>query len=290
MLTLASFIWGSTFVAQRMGGDLLRPLTFTFSRSLIAGVVLLSFIAVKSAKNKTKLRDVFTKDTVVGGLCCAVVLFFATTLQQTGVSMTTAGKAGFLTTIYIIVVPLLGLFTKKKPPKTIWLSVFIALAGLYLLSVKEGFRIEAGDTLVILCAVCFSFHILVIDHFSQKVNPVGMSCVQFLTVAIVAAPLAFIFEQPKLADIAGAWIPLLYTGVLSSSIAFTLQILAQKKLAPSVASIIMSLESVFAVLCGWLVLNETLLLKEGIGCLLMFTAVILAQLPEKANKNRRVAA
>ena len=290
LLTLASFIWGSTFVAQRMGGDFLEPLTFTFSRSLLAGIVLFGFLCVKSTIQKTSLKDVFTKETVIGGLCCAAVLFFATTLQQTGVTMTTAGKAGFLTTTYIVIVPLLGLFIKKKPPNVIWLSVLIAIAGLYLLTVKDGLRIELGDILVILCAVCFSGHILVTDHFSRKANPIGLSCIQFLTVGIASLPLAYIFEQPSVANVARAWIPLIYTGILSSSIAFTLQILAQKDLAPAVASIIMSLESVFAVLCGWLVLNETLFLKEGVGCVLMFTAVILAQLPEKAKKNRRVAA
>ena len=294
MLLLTALIWGTAFVAQSAGMDHVQPFTYNGIRTLIGGLVLIPVIVffdkMKPAAQRlpTEEQKQVNKNSVIGGVCCGVVLCVASCFQQFGVSMTTAGKAGFITALYIVIVPLMGVFIKKKIPRIIWLCVAIAVAGFYLLCVKEGFSIGTGDLLVLCCAFFFSVHVMVIDHFTAgKVDGVRMSCVQFLVAGIMAIVLMFLFEEPTLASIWDARVSILYAGVMSCGVAYTLQILGQKDTDPTTATLLMSLESVFAALSGWVLLHESLSLKELLGCALVFVAVILAQipLPVKAKKN-----
>lgn len=221
------------------------------------------------------------KDLITGGIACGVLLFTAGSLQQAGIQYTTAGKAGFITAFYIVIVPVLGIFLHKKIKWKVWMAVLLALVGLYFLCITESFSIGKGDILVFLCALVFSVHILVIDHFSPKVDGVKMSCIQFFVSGILSLPFMFVLETPRLVAVAAAWMPLLYAGVLSCGVAYTLQILGQKNVNPAVASLILSLESCFSVLAGWIILGERLSFRESLGCILMFLAIILAQLPDK---------
>ena len=294
MLLLTALIWGTAFVAQSAGMDHVQPFTYNGVRTLIGGLVLIPVIMLfdrlKPADSRPSAAEqkAINKNSLIGGICCGTVLCVASCFQQFGVSMTTAGKAGFITALYIVVVPLMGVFIKKKIPKIIWLCVAIAVAGFYLLCVKEGFSVGTGDLLVLCCAFFFSIHIMVIDHFTAgKVDGVRMSCVQFLVAGIMAIVLMFLFEEPALASIWDARVSILYAGVMSCGVAYTLQILGQKDTDPTTATLLMSLESVFAALSGWVLLHESLSLKEIFGCAMVFAAVILAQipLPVKANKN-----
>ena len=295
MLLLTALIWGVAFVAQSAGMDYVEPFTYNGIRTMIGGLVLipviLFFDKLKPEEQRLSPEEqkVVNKNSLIGGICCGVVLCVASGFQQFGVSMdsTTAGKAGFITALYIVIVPLMGVFIKKKIPKIIWLCVAIAIVGFYLLCIKEDFTIGLGDVLVLCCAFFFSIHIMVIDHFTAgKVDGVRMSCVQFLVAGVIGLVLMFLFEEPVLASIWDARISILYAGVMSCGVAYTLQILGQKHTDPTTATLLMSLESVFAVLAGWVLLNESLSLKELAGCALVFIAVILAQipLPVKAKK------
>lgn len=294
MLLLTALIWGTAFVAQSAGMDHVQPFTYNGVRTLIGGLVLIPVIMLfdrlKPADSRPSAAEqkAINKNSLIGGICCGTVLCVASCFQQFGVSMTTAGKAGFITALYIVIVPLMGVFIKKKIPKIIWLCVAIAVAGFYLLCVKEGFSVGTGDLLVLCCAFFFSIHIMVIDHFTAgKVDGVRMSCVQFLVAGIMAIVLMFLFEEPTLASIWDARVSILYAGIMSCGVAYTLQILGQKDTDPTTATLLMSLESVFAALSGWVLLHESLSLKEIFGCAMVFAAVILAQipLPVKANKN-----
>ena len=210
-----------------------------------------------------------------------MALCIASNLQQFGIKYTTVGKAGFITAMYIIIVPVIGIFLKKTTGLRIWISVLLAVGGLYLLCMTEGFSIAFGDLLVLLCAVMFSVHILIIDYFSPKVDGVRMSCIQFFVSGILSGVAMLIFEQPDLGAILQAWMPILYAGVMSCGVAYTLQIVGQKDMDPTIASLILSLESVVSVLAGWVILGQKLSSKELFGCVLMFAAIILAQLPDK---------
>ncbi|MDE6830986.1 MAG: DMT family transporter, partial [Lachnospiraceae bacterium] len=221
------------------------------------------------------------KELVLGGIACGVLLFGASSLQQLGIQYTTAGKAGFITACYIVIVPVLGVFLGKRIGWKVWLAVATALVGLYFLCITEKFTIGKGDVLIFVCAIVFSLHILVIDYFSPKVDGVKMSCIQFFVCGIVSLPFMFVLETPKVGAMLEGWMPLLYAGVLSCGVAYTLQIIGQKNVHPAIASLILSLESCFSVLAGWIVLGERLSAKESIGCVLMFAAIILAQLPER---------
>lgn len=293
MLLLTALIWGTAFVAQSAGMDHVQPFTYNGIRTLIGGLVLIPVIVffdrIKPAAQRLSIEEqrLVNKNSVIGGVCCGVVLCVASCFQQFGVSMTTAGKAGFITALYIVIVPLMGVFIKKKIPKIIWLCVAIAVAGFYLLCVKEGFSVSTGDLLVLCCAFFFSIHIMVIDHFTAgKVDGVRMSCVQFLVAGILAIVLMFLFEEPTLASVWNARVSILYAGVMSCGVAYTLQILGQKDTDPTTATLLMSLESVFAALSGWALLNESLSVKELFGCALVFAAVILAQIPLPVNSKK----
>lgn len=289
ILTLVALIWGTAFVAQSVGMDLLGPFTFNGVRTLIGGVMLLPVLLVIERQRKkigVQPPETGNRIYVKSGILCGVILFAASSLQQIGIQYTTAGKAGFLTALYIVIVPILSIFLKKFAGLKVWISVLIAAVGTYLLSVKEGFRIEARDIYVILGAVVFSLHILVIGHYSPKTDAVKMSCVQFFTAGILGVLIAVFVEHPSLQAILASWGPILYAGVVSSGIGYTLQIIGQRDTPPAVASLIMSLESVFAVLAGWVILGEQLTPKEMLGCGLVFAAVILAQLPSFRKKER----
>jgi len=261
------------------------PFTFNGIRSLMAGLALMIIIPVltkfvpsvmeepagdKKANNRKLLK---------GGILCGIILFAASSLQQYGIVYTTAGKSGFITAFYIVLVPVCGIFLKKKIGFPVWIAVVLGIVGLYMLSIKEGESINIGDFLTLLCSFCYTAHILTIDHYSPFVNGVKLSCIQFSVAGLLSIPFMLIFEEQNLAAIASAVVPLLYSGIMSGAVAFTLQILAQQRTNATVATLIMSLESVFAVLAGWVLLHEVLSVKEFLGCVFMFCAVILAQLP-----------
>lgn len=288
MLLLTAFIWGSAFVAQSTGMNYIGPFTFLAIRSFLGVIALLPVIAFRASKQPKKIcqQNSGAKITWTGGFFCGIVLGVASAFQQVGLGMTSAGKAGFITALYIVIVPIVSIFIGKKIHISTWFYLLIALVGFYLLSVKEGFSIGEGDLLVLCCAFCYSIHILTIDYFLNKgADPVKMSCIQFLISGILGSILTVLFETPSLASIWDAKIPLLYAGVLSSGVAYTLQIVGQKYTEPTIATLLMSLESVFAALTGWIVLHEVLSGKELLGCLLVFLAVILAQIPFPMKRN-----
>ena len=288
MLILTAFIWGTAFVAQSVGMDYLGPFTFNGVRSMIGGIALLPCIAfLQKINGKTEPVPGTRKDLIAGGIACGLLLFVASSLQQIGIQYTSAGKAGFITAFYIVIVPVLGIFLHKKIGWKVWTAVVMALAGLYFLCMTEKFTVGKGDILIFLCAIVFSLHILVIDYFSPKVDGVKMSCIQFFVCGIVSLPPMFLTETPRISAMLDAWMPLLYAGVLSCGVAYTLQIVGQKNVNPAIASLLLSLESCFSVLAGWAILGEKLSLRESVGCILMFAAIILAQLPDK-NGNEKV--
>lgn len=290
ILLLTATIWGVAFVAQTVGMEYIGPFTFLFARSVIGGIVLLPVVAVlhkngpshahETAEEKRRAR----KTLFIGGACCGAVMCIASILQQIGLLYTTVGKSGFLTACYILIVPLLGLPLGRKCSKLVWCGVALAIMGLYFLCLTEGLSINFGDLLTLLCAILFSVHILVIDHFSPLTDSVKMSCIQFFVCAIIAGVGMLIFEEPSLGALLAAWKPVLYAGALSSGVAYTLQIIGQKGMNPTVASLIMSLESAISALAGWVILGQTLSGRELLGCVLIFAAIILAQLPDKTNQ------
>ena len=289
LLLLTALIWGVAFVAQSVGGDAVGSFTFNGVRSLIGSAVLLPVIYFLDSQKKRELgEEKFQaekgdqKTLLTGGICCGIMLCIASNFQQFGISFTTVGKAGFITAMYILIVPVLGLFMKRKVGVKVWAGVVLATIGLYMLCMtSERLTLSKGDFLVLICAGFFSLHILIIDHFSPKVDGVRMSCIQFFVCGVISMIGAFLFEAPDLGAILAGWLPILYAGVLSCGVAYTLQIVGQKNMDPTVASLILSLESVFSVLAGWVILHQTLSVRELAGCVLMFLAIILAQLPEK---------
>lgn len=291
-LLLAAVIWGIAFVAQSVGMDYVGGFTFNAVRSLIGSAVLVPLILIPGQKNSdnSEISEAAAsttssiqkrKDLIIGGISCGICLCLASNFQQFGIKYTTVGKAGFITACYIVIVPIIGLFLGKKCSKFIWAAVTMALIGLYLLCITDGFSIGKGDLLVLVCAFLFSIHILVIDHFSPKADGVKLSCIQFLTCGILSAIPALILEHPQVSSILAAWQPILYAGVMSCGVAYTLQVIGQKNMNPTVASLILSMESCISVLAGWIILEQQLSAKEILGCVIMFAAIILAQLPQK---------
>ncbi len=283
LLTLTALIWGAAFVAQSVGMDYVGPFTYLCSRSVIGGIVLLPLIKffgnksdnIPASDSKSK------KVLIIGGICCGLALFIASSFQQAGIKYTTVGKAGFITSLYMIVVPIAGILLGRKSSKKVWVSVVIAIIGMYFLCMNGESGINKGDLLVLCASFGFSFHILVIDHFSPKVNGIKMSCIQFWVCAAASGICMFIFEKPDINSILSAWASILYAGALSSGVGYTLQIIAQKDIDPTVASLICSLESVFSVLFGWILLNQALSAKELFGCVLVFIGVVLTQIPDR---------
>ena len=289
-LFLAATIWGVAFVAQSIAADFIKPFTFNAVRCLIGGCVLIPvvfFFSKKdnqgSANSSEHNQKLFHKDSIIGGIVCGICLFAGATLQQFGIELSTAGKAGFITAFYIVLVPVTGIFLHKKVRPIVWFCVLLALTGLYLLCIKEGFSIGVGDLYLFLCALAFTAHILFIDHFVQKVNGVILSMEQFFVCGILCSIFMFLMEKPDLHQIYLARVPILYAGVMSCGIAYTFQILGQRNMNTTIASLILSLESVVSALAGWLILRESLTAKELIGCGLMFVAIALTCVPEKKN-------
>lgn len=288
-LALAAIIWGSSFVAQTAGAEFVGPFTFIAIRSLLGSVALLPVIFVMDfAKKKSKPQE-YKKMTkadykylLIGGIACGVVLCAASSLQQLGIDGGTApGMAAFITALYILLVPIFSVVLGKKIRPVIWVCVGVSIVALYLLCVKDGGRVQGSDLYVLACAVCYAVHILVIDKVSPKLDGVRLSSLQFFIAGILAAIPALIFEEASLEALKAAAPSIAYSGIMSSAIAYTFQILGQQKTEPTIATMIMSLESVFGVLTAMIVLSQVPTTRETLGCILMFTAIIVAQLPEK---------
>lgn len=292
MLFLTAVIWGVAFAAQSAGMDYVGPFTYNGVRCILGGMVLLPCIAlldrVRGERGPKNMGNGGRK-LLAGGLCCGVLLFAASSFQQVGIQYTTVGKAGFITAMYIIIVPVLGIFVHKKVGFKVWIGVAFAVCGLYLLCMTDGFQLEKGDALVLVCAVIFSLHILVIDYFSPKVDGVRMSCIQFWVCGILSIILCLVFETPDIRSILAAWKPICYGGFMSCGVAYTLQIVGQKGMNPTVASLILSLESVVSVIAGFLILHQTMSRRELLGCCLMVVAIVLAQLPERDETHKNDA-
>lgn len=281
-------------MAQSEGMDYVKPFTFNSLRFFLGGLVLLPCIAILDKINHTGRKPFsFTSDEIKGGIACGGILCVATSFQQFGIVSTSAGKAAFITSLYVVLVPLFGLFMKKRVPLRIWLCVAMALAGVTVLSAdfSGGAVFSTGDLLCLVCAIIFSLHIIVIDEFSPKTDGVRMSCVQFFAAGIIALPFMLILEKPEISQILGAALPIGYAGALSCGVAYTLQIIGQKKCPPATASIILSLESVFGAISGAIILgvfgkdsNELMSLREISGCATVFLAVLLAQLSPDSKK------
>lgn len=276
----ATVIWGSAFIAQSVGMDRIGPFTFQMFRCGLAVVFLFPLSALLGDR-KTWRSQWLDKKLWRSGSICGLALFAASSLQQIGLVYTDAGKAGFLTAMYIVFVPFLGLLLGQKPGKNAFFSLIPAVTGLYLLSFTGSSGMNLGDILLLGCAVCFSVQILLIDRYCQGLDGVKLNCIQALVVTILSVPCAVATEKIELGLVLSCWLPLVYAGVLSMGVAYSLQIFGQQRVAPAAASLLMSLESVFAALCGWLLLHETMTGTELTGCLLVFCAVILSQLPEK---------
>ena len=280
LLLLTAIIWGTAFAAQRAGMESIEPLTFTAARMWPAELAVGFVALVMRRRSPAGTQKTDRKQTILGGICCGFFLVSATIFQQIGIVYTTAGKAGFITAMYMLLVPVVNfvLFGKKNT-WLVWLAVLIGVAGMYLLCITEGFSLTKGDALVCICAVLFTGHILCIDYFVRTCNPVEISAVQFFTAAVVATAAAFLAETPTWEKIAAAAIPILYCGLVSGGIGYTLQIVAQKFTDPTVASLLLSMEAVFAVLSGALLLNERMSGRELAGCAVMFIAILLVQVP-----------
>lgn len=315
LLLLTALIWGAAFVAQSVSMDFIEPLTFICLRSLIGGIVLLPCIWIFDQLGEKK-RDVDKEEKCMdadqrgagnmpdaaktagkayrwwmdqkllfGGVVCGLFLFAANCFQQTGIQYTTVGKAGFITSFYIIIVPLMGIFLKRYCGILTWIAVVIALAGLYFLCMNEALQIQMGDFLILISAFLFAGQIMAIDYFNTFLDGVKMSCIQFFTGAVLGCIGMLLFENPQFSLIMEAAVPVLYTGVMSTGVAYTLQIVGQKDMNPTMAALILSLESVFSALSGFVILHQVLSGRELLGCILMFAAIILAQIPDFRRKD-----
>lgn len=283
ILLLTATIWGVAFVAQSVGMEYIGPFTFNAIRCVLGGLVLIPVILVLKKKKETGAENQEKEDKKTlwaGGIACGVILCIASNLQQFGIMEASVGKSGFFTALYIVMIPVIGIFIGKRPGIKLWFCVALAVVGMYLLCMKDGsFTIERADIMLLLCALAFSFHILVVDYFSPKVDGVKMSCIQFLVCGVLSAVGMLFTETPDISNIQAAWLPLLYAGLLSCGVGYTLQIVGQKGINPVIASLIMSLESVISALASWVILGQVLSPKEILGCVLMFVAIIITQIP-----------
>lgn len=283
ILLLTATIWGVAFVAQSVGMEYIGPFTFNAIRCVLGGLVLIPVILVLKKKKETGAENQEKEDKKTlwtGGIACGVILCIASNLQQFGIMEASVGKSGFFTALYIVMIPVIGIFIGKRPGIKLWFCVALAVVGMYLLCMKDGsFTIERADIMLLLCALAFSFHILVVDYFSPKVDGVKMSCIQFFVCGVLSAVGMLFTETPDISNIQAAWLPLLYAGLLSCGVGYTLQIVGQKGINPVIASLIMSLESVISALAGWVILGQVLSSKEILGCVLMFVAIIITQIP-----------
>ena len=289
LLLITATIWGTGFVAQALGMEHVGPFTFTWARSVIGGLFLLTAMPLldrlRGAKPKTEPAESPWRNKAlwIGGFFCGTMLFISESLQQFGIMQTSVAKASFLTSLYILIVPVLAIFFGRRTHWNVWLGVLIAVAGLYLLCMKAGepLGLSTGDAFVVACAVSFSFHILVIDHYAPQVDAVRLSCVQFFVGSAWGLVLMAIFDPPTLEGLLSALPAILYAGIMSNGVAYTLQTVAQKGVNPTIASLIMSTESVMGTLAGWIIMSQTLTGREIIGCIVMGTAIVIAQLPPR---------
>lgn len=269
ILLLTATIWGVAFVAQSVGMEYIGPFTFNAIRCVLGGLVLIPVILVLKKKKETGAENQEKEDKKTlwaGGIACGVILCIASNLQQFGIMEASVGKSGFFTALYIVMIPVIGIFIGKRPGIKLWFCVALAVVGMYLLCMKDGsFTIERADIMLLLCALVFSFHILVVDYFSPKVDGVKMSCIQFFVCGVLSAVGMLFTETPDISNIQAAWLPLLYAGLLSCGVGYTLQIVGQKGINPVIASLIMSLESVISALAGWVILGQVLSPKEILG-------------------------
>ncbi len=288
LLLFTAMIWGTAFVFQRVGMESIEPVTFNAARMALAAVFVgsVSFLLWKKEKKSASPAQTaeeqrrYTRNTVIGGVSCGCFLSAASILQQMGLVYTTAGKAGFITAMYILLVPITGsLLFRKRNTWLVWLAVLFGVAGMYFLCITEEFRLSHGDTLICLCALFFTFHILCCDHFAPRGDPIRISAIQFATATVISAVAAAVFETPTPEKIASALVPILYCGLVSGGIGYTLQIVAQKYTDPTIASLLMSMESVFAMIAGTVLLGEQMTARELTGCLIMFVAIVLVQIP-----------
>lgn len=301
LLLITAMIWGAAFVAQDVAADALEPFTFNGLRMALAALTLVPVVALRHAAARKAASSTDAEHTakpallptdptqrrylLLGGLACGVMLAMGSGFQQLGINAgVQAGKAGFITALYIVLVPLTGLFFKKRPTPLVWVAVALSAVGLYLLCMQGGFVLEGGDILLLLCALSFTGHILVIDRVIPHVDGVKLSCIQFAVTAVICLTIAAFTEHPTWAAVKTAAIPILYAGILSGGVGYTLQIIAQKDIDPTIASLIMCLESVFAVLFGWLLLGDQMTTREYLGCAIMMVGIVLAQLPGKSAK------
>lgn len=283
LLFLTATIWGVAFVAQSAGMAYVGPFTFNGVRSILGGLVLLPCIGfldrIRDDADEHEGGTKAGKQLLAGGVCCGLILFAASSFQQIGIQYTSVGKAGFITAMYILIVPIMGIFIHKKAGLKVWAGVAFAVCGLYLLCMSGSFKLEKGDAMELVCAFIFSLHILVIDYFSPRVDGVRMACIQFWVCGILSMVFAFVLETPQLSSVLAAWKPVCYGGIMSCGVAYTLQIVGQRDMNPTVASLILSLESVVSVVAGFLILHQTMSRRELLGCCLMVVAIVLAQLP-----------
>ena len=296
LLLLTALIWGTAFVFQRVGMESIEPITFNAARMALATIAigLVAFLTQRKGQKSSETRTVeeqkqYKRNTIIGGICCGCFLSLGSILQQMGLVYTTAGKAGFITAMYMLLVPIIGfVFFKKKNTWLVWLSVLLGVAGMYFLCISGEFRLSYGDSLVCICAVFFSCHILCCDHFARCGNPIWISAIQFATATGISSVAAMIAEDPNVEKLVSATIPILYCGVVSGGIGYTLQIVAQKYTAPTIASLLMSMESVFAVIAGVILLHEHMSIRELSGCVIMLVAIVLVQIPlPKGKKSGR---
>ena len=288
LLLLAALIWGVAFVAQSDAMNYVGAFTFNGARFVLGALALAPLAIYKQAKLAPEVRKAQRRPLWIGALLCGLTLGIASGLQQHGLIETSAGKAGFLTALYVVLVPLIGLLFKRKIPATVWFSVIIAVVGMYLLCIDERLTLNRGDMLILLCALVFAIQMVLVGHYAPLVDGITLACLEFAVAGIGNMIPALFVEHNHIPSLMAAWLPLLYTGLLSSGVAYTLQILGQRHAHEAVASLILSLESVFAALSGWLFLHEVLLPREYIGSALMLAAVILAQIPMKPKRRGSV--
>ena len=287
LLVFAALIWGTAFVAQSVGSGYMGPYTFLASRSWLACIFLLGLMGVRRVGQHRKgLRLPFWlhgKTLVIGGALCGVVLFAASAAQQMGIGTTSTAKAGFMTALYVVLVPVCGIFLGNRPGPKLWVCVAVSVAGLYLLCLagRDTLSLTGGEWQLLLCAFLFTLQILLVNHFSPRLDGIQLSFAQFFTVSVLSTVFMFAFEHPTPEQFAGAAVSVLYCGIMSSGVAYTLQIVGQKELDPTIASLAMCLESVFSALAGWIILGQTLSGTELAGCVLMFAAIVASQLPDK---------
>ena len=287
LLVFAALIWGTAFVAQSVGSGYMGPYTFLASRSWLACVFLLGLMGVRRAGQHRKGQRLpfwlHGKTLAIGGTLCGIALFAASAAQQMGIGTTSTAKAGFMTALYVVLVPVCGIFLGSRPGPKLWVCVAVSVVGLYLLCLagRDTLSLTGGEWQLLLCAFLFTLQILLVNHFSPQLDGIQLSFVQFFTVSVLSTIFMFLFEHPTPEQFAGAAVSVLYCGIMSSGVAYTLQIVGQKELDPTIASLAMCLESVFSALAGWLILGQTLSGTELAGCVLMFAAIVASQLPEK---------